>query len=286
MESLKSLLGQRLNTDLFSNLPKYGTLEYEQMRVDGLNNEKGELNLEDGYDCPLCFNKGVMYGVTERSGEYGFSARDCQCMPVRNSIMRMRRSGLEKVIKDLTFDKYEDTEPWQKHLKDLAMNYAQNPVGWFFLGGQPGCGKTHLCTAICRKLLHRGKPVVYMRWREEVSKLKALSMEGDERQKEIDRYKHTPVLYIDDLFKTGRGPDGKDPRPTSADVSLAMEILGHRYGDPDLLTIISTELSIGEITDIDEALGSRIVEKARENCIASIKKDRKKNYRLRGVTEL
>lgn len=286
MESLQSILGQRLNMVLSSDLPKFGTLEYEQWRVDSLNDATGELNAEDGYDCHVCRNKGTVYLVTEHNGDYSHAARDCQCMPVRNSIMRMKRSGLEKVIKDLTFDKYVASEPWQKHLKVLAENYAANPVGWFFLGGQPGCGKTHLCTAICRKLLHDGKPVVYMKWREEIARLKALSLEGEERQKEIDRYKHTPVLYIDDLFKTGRGPDGSDPKPTSADVSIAMEIIGHRYCDPALLTIISTELSIGEITDIDEALGSRIVEKARANCIACVKKDRAKNYRLRGVIEL
>ena len=37
-----------------------------------------------------------------------------------------------------------------------------DPKGWFVTTGRSGAGKTHLCTAICGELLHRGLPVRYM----------------------------------------------------------------------------------------------------------------------------
>jgi hypothetical protein len=47
-----------------------------------------------------------------------------------------------------------------------------------------------------------------------------------------------------------------------------------------MLTILSTEKSPGELVNIDEATGSRILELARENTY-HIRPDRKKNFRLR-----
>jgi chromosomal replication initiation ATPase DnaA len=58
--------------------------------------------------------------------------------------MRMKRSGLKNIIKDYTFDKFEDSEPWQQAIKKASMEYAENPEGWFLLCGQSGAGKTHL----------------------------------------------------------------------------------------------------------------------------------------------
>lgn len=282
MAKLQELLSG-LATGPSFNVPRPGTKDYAEFQASSINAGEGKMNEEDGYDCRICKNKGYVAVVVERpGGKYGYSCRDCRCAETRESIMRMKRSGLEKVIKDLTFDKYEDVEPWQKHIKEKAKAYAEEPKGWFYIGGQPGCGKTHLCTAICRELLLRGMPVMYMKWREDITRLKALAMDAEVRQREVDKLKRVKVLYIDDLFKTGRNPDGSEPKPTSADINIAQEIVNYRYGDPELFTIISGELSISELVDIDEALGSRILERSKPNNGLSIARDRVKNYRFRG----
>jgi DNA replication protein DnaC len=163
------------------------------------------------------------------------------------------------------------------------MQYAKHPEGWFFIGGQSGAGKTHICTAICREFLMEGKEVKYMLWRDDVVKLKN-AVTDPEYESLVEKYKRVEVLYIDDLFKTGTAADGTRQRPTGADINVAFEILNFRYNDPKLLTIISSECTIDSIIDIDEATGGRIFEKAKSSF--SLKPDRSRNYRLRGVTEL
>ena len=256
-------------------------LEIEQRKVELYNAEEGDLHETDGYTCPICKNKGHIGLLSEYpAGCWTMDYRECKCMDVRRSIKRMKKSGLKNIIKDYTFDKFIAEESWQKAIKDAAVEYAKNPEGWFFLGGQSGAGKTHLCTAICRELLLSGKRVRYMLWRDDVVKLKGAVTESDEYTKLIDEYKNTEVLYIDDLFKTGKAADNTIQKPTGADVNVAFEIINYRYNNPALLTIISSELSQDELIDIDEAIGGRIYEKA---TAFSIGKNRERNYRIRKV---
>ena len=277
--------------EILSRLGNMGTtfeqmtpLEYEQFKVDGLNNTVGNRNGEDGYDCPVCKNKGYIIKLAVyEDGSFQQVCTDCKCVEIRNSIMRMKRSGLKDIIKDYTFDKFQDTEPWQKTIKAAAMEYAKDPEGWFFLGGQSGAGKTHLCTAICREFLLAGKRVKYMLWRDDVVKIKGAVTDSEEYSKLIDQYKTIDVLYIDDLFKTGKDKDNTVQKPTGADVNVAFEIINYRYNNPKLLTIISSELTEDELIDIDEAIGGRIYERAKAFTIG---KSRDRNYRIKGAVAL
>lgn len=281
MDRLQEILSN-LNMDTMSNpmTPK----EWEQFKVDDWNNTEGNRNEEDGYNCTICKNKGTIAKLVDHgNGKYSHCFADCKCVETRRSIMRMQRSGLKDIIKDYTFDKFIDTEPWQKSIKAAAMEYAQNPDGWFALCGQVGCGKTHLCTAICREFLLSGRKVLYMLWRDEIVKLKANVNDAEAYGKLIDKYKTADVLYIDDLFKTGKGAEQQSQKPTPADINAAFEIINYRYNNPALLTIISTELSEDELLDIDEAVGSRIYERAKA---ITIGKDRSRNYRIRKAVTL
>lgn len=283
MEQLQAVL-KRLNMARGCNVqPRRTPEEIEQARADNFNRSPGDLNEVDGYDCQVCHNKGVIMLVVAPSGRWSTATKDCKCMKTRKTIRQMQRSGLKNVIRDLTFSKFEVTEPWQKTLKQAAMDYATNPAGWFYIGGQSGIGKSHLCTAICREFLLAGREVKYMLWRDEVTRLKALVTDGDEYHKLMDTYKRIEVLYIDDLFKTGRDKDNNPQRPTAADINAAFEIINARSLDAKLLTIISSECTTNDLLDIDEATGGRICEKAQ---VFSIAPDRAKNYRLRKVTEL
>lgn len=283
MEQLQAVL-KRLNMARGCNVqPRRTPEEIEQARADNFNRSPGDLNEFDGYDCPVCHNKGVIMLVVAPSGRWSTATKDCKCMKTRKTIRQMQRSGLKNVIRDLTFSKFEVTEPWQKTLKQAAMDYAASPAGWFYIGGQSGIGKSHLCTAICREFLLAGREVKYMLWRDEVTRLKALVTDGDEYHKLMDTYKRVEVLYIDDLFKTGRDKDNNPQRPTAADINVAFEIINARSLDQKLLTIISSECTTNDLLDIDEATGGRICEKAQ---VYSIAPDRAKNYRLRKVTEL
>lgn len=278
MQAIFQRIGSETTFNTYFNMtPK----EREQFKVDSFNNSAGSRNEEDGYDCKLCKNHAIIAKLVENpDGSYSHTFVPCRCEETRRSILRLKKSGLKNIIKDYTFDKYEAEEPWQKTLKEAAMEYAHSkqPEGWFFLGGQSGCGKTHLCTAICRGFLLEGRRVMYMLWRDEIVKLKGLVNDAAQYGELIDRYKKAEVLYIDDLFKTGKNSEGEAQRPTPADVNIAFEIINYRSNDPSLLTIISSECTEDDLLDIDEAVGGRIIEKSKAFSIA---KNRKRNYRLK-----
>lgn len=283
MDRITEILAKLGSMGHTSDLPKTPE-EWEKARADSFNTSVGTLNEEDGYDCKKCHNKGwIMSAVQLDNGTWSTESRHCKCMKVRTAIKRMQKSGLKNIIKDYTFPKFEAAEAWQQTIKEAAMQYAKHPEGWFFIGGQSGAGKTHICTAICREFLMEGKEVKYMLWRDEIVKLKN-AVTDPEYESLVEKYKRVEVLYIDDLFKTGTAADGTRQRPTGADINVAFEILNFRYNDPKLLTIISSECTIDSIIDIDEATGGRIFEKAKS--AFSLKPDRSRNYRLRGVTEL
>jgi DNA replication protein DnaC len=257
--------------------------ERAKNEAESFNLSSGSLNLTDGYNCDKCRNRGLIMRAFENGGVWSTVCSECDCVKIRTTIKRMQRSGLKNIIKDYTFAKYQAVEDWQVKLKDAAVKYADNPSGWFFIGGQTGAGKTHLCTAICREFLLNGRAVKYMLWRDDVVRLKGAVNDTDTYASLMDAYKRTEVLYIDDLFKTGKGADGQKQQPTAADINIAFEILNYRYNNPALLTIISSECTVNDIIEIDEATGGRIFERAEA---FSLKPDKRKNYRLKGVVEL
>ena len=240
----------------------------------------------DGYDCPLCMNRGDTLELVERNGMLYEVAHECRCMTIRRSIWRMKSSGLESSIRDNTFKRFEAKEPWQQKMYDMAQRYVSEgwkDGRWLFLGGQPGSGKTHICTAIAGKLLYE-RPLLYVVWPQISKKLKALVTDAEEYALEIGKVETIDVLYIDDLFKPVSGDNGEKLPPTPADVKLAFEIINYRYINK-LPTIISCEWQIGELADIDEATGSRIAERSRDYCM-SIGRDKARNYRLSATTTI
>ena len=60
-------------------------------------------------------------------------------------------------------------------------------------------------------------------------------------------------------------------------MNLAFDILNDRYNDTRLITILSSEMTVEEMLNIDQALGSRIYERRQ----VYIKTRGKKNWRLR-----
>ena len=208
-----------------------------------------------GYDCPDCLNRGYFLRVDGEGRRY---TQKCRCMAKRESMRTMEKSGLSELLKRYTMDSWKANEPWQKKLADMAREYSERKEGWFFLAGSPGTGKTHLCTALCGMLMEQGLPAKYMLWRDVSVLAKACVNDEEKYLPLVEPLKRVRVLYIDDLFKTGKGQE-----PTTGDVNLAFEILNARYNDEKLLTVLSSELTAEKIMDIDEAVGSRIYERSK-----------------------
>lgn len=265
--------------DLLSNAKKADTSneDYVKALVNRANGIRGDLDKADSFNCDTCLNRGyIMKATRSDAGLWHEVMIECKCMKARRAINLMQKSGLEDKIKKCRFSNFEITEDWQKTILKVAQEYAKQPQGWFFIGGQPGAGKTHLCTAIARKLLLKNIEVRYMLWRDEISKIK--SSFGDVNLPAyVGKLKTVECLYIDDLFKA---PTGK--AITDWEIEQAFEIVNARYSNPGLITIISSEKTLKEIISVDEAIGSRIAEKSGKN-ILNVEKDTQKNYRLKGM---
>lgn len=243
---------------------------FEALKIRAYNDTPGKLT---GIDCPVCKNKGRILDISDEGDEV---FRKCTCMTKRNVIRYAKQSGLG----DLTgkrFKTYEPVEDWQKRFLETAVAYTKSVLagdrGWFTMLGQSGCGKTHLCSAVCNRLLGAGKQVVYMLWTSEIREIKANAK--DEYANRVDRFRRSEVLYIDDLFK------GK---VTEADIQIAYELINWRYNS-NLITLISSELSLYDLIKVDAATAGRIKEKSGKN-VLSVAPDIKKNWRFRDVQEL
>lgn len=222
---------------------------------------------ERTFKCDKCHDTGFI-NWDENGIEY---ARECTCSVRRRTIRRLEKSGLAEQIERYTFKRFKTDKPYQKDMAVKASEYAKGQYKdgkWFFVGGQSGSGKTHICTAIAGQIIKQGHAAKYMLWREDSMNLKSM-VNTEEYGRAIERYKNIYCLYIDDLFKG---------RVSEADINLAFELIDARYRKR-YPTIISSEYTISGIAEIDEAIAGRIIECA--VCI-NIGKDKHKNIRLQG----
>ena len=217
-----------------------------------------------GVDCDKCNNTGYLLRVDADGIQW---SRECPCMKTRRSLRNIRNSGIADMMKRYTFDNYIVDNEIRKKIKERAIKFASEDTGWFIITGRSGSGKSHICTAICGKLIEDGAETKYMQWRSDSVNLKA-KLNTPEYEYAVQKYIDVPVLYIDDLFKGTITP---------ADINLAFQILNGRYLDYDKRTTISSEIPMERMFDEDEAVAGRIYERTKGYCF----KAPDENYRLR-----
>lgn len=233
------------------------------------------------YRCEKCRDMGLW------EPEYGKGWVPCECQKIREAERRIERSGLAGEIQEKTFKNFKTDADWQRMMKEKAIDYgkayfeakeAGGKYPWFFIAGNPGCGKTHLCTAICGAMLARNVPVIYMQWVTESRKLRGYVNDPEAYDTVIAPYIDVEVLYIDDLFKQ-RGH--KEINVTDAEGKVLFEILNNRYIQ-NKSTIISTEWYLEtELMGVDDGTFSRVYERCKGFTV-SIERDKSKNYRIVG----
>lgn len=265
MEGIQAIMRASGMQGRFDDLPP----ETDEEQEARLNTELGNLT---GYDCSICCNRGYMYHV--RGGQISVSS--CKCKKIRADLIRLKKSGLEAAAKNCRLDTFTADEDWQKAMLNTAKSFlADKNRQWLFVSGQSGCGKTHLCTAVAVKMLRAGVSTRYVRWGELLQQARAKRFDAVAYDALISPLKRCRVLYIDDLLKT-QG----NAQPAEQDYQIAMEIINARYCDPAMVTIISTELTLGRLFEMDEALAGRIAERSSKYTLQIAKKPGR-NYRER-----
>lgn len=225
------------------------------------------------YKCPDCKDTGFI--LTYDDAGYCY-ARTCTCRVLREAKIRLEQSGLSKEFERKSLDNYETFNiPQLEDAKMTVIQYIETfadrrylLANSLMLCGQAGAGKTHLGTACCMQLINKGIPVVYMGYREEITRLKSIVMDELSYAENMNRYKCAQVLYIDDFLK------GKI---TEADTNVIYEIVNYRYNNR-LPVIVSTEKTLDELVNYDEAIGSRLVDMCYGHII--VFEGEELNYRL------
>lgn len=226
------------------------------------------------YNCDICRDTGWI--LTEREKMMPL-ARECECRKIDKIKNQWKSSGINPEMGKFTFSNYQVWNRSSEIAKDNAMSYFSNFISIrgsrqnsIMFCGQVGSGKTHLSVAIALNLLNSKTKVMYMPYRDVVTKIKQKMLDDQYYSKTITKYQNCDVLLIDDLFK------GKI---NETDINIMFEILNYRYLNYKPI-IVSSEFTIERLLSFDEAVGSRIYEMCKDYLV-EIKCDIRNNYRLR-----
>ena len=219
--------------------------------------------LERGFcqvcDCDKCEGGFLVeeWKEAQRQGCYTSGPRECSCVQLARNRKRIRESGLERLVERCTFDSFNVKSKWQSVVKEKALDYLKEyTTKGFFISGQSGSGKTHICTAICNEIMKNGGRLKYFQWVKDGTRLKQIIGERDQYEEEIDALIKMPYLYMDDLFKQ---------EVSSADIRLVYEIVNGRY-NADRPTIISSERNLDFIRRVRSGDGEAIAGRIYETC--------------------
>lgn len=227
------------------------------------------------YDiCPIC--RGVGF-IVKSDDRYQDIITPCSCTMKTNIKSKWKLAGLNVDSSKLNLKSYKIYNTITKKCKTAALNYLKsfskirnsrhNSIAFL---GQVGSGKSHLSTAIAINLIDKGVKVIYMPYRDVITKIKQNMLDGECYSLILGKYKTSELIVIDDLFK------GKI---TESDINIMFEIINYRYLN-NLPMIISSEYIIEKLLELDEAVGSRILEMCRGNTIEIQGKEN--NYRVNG----
>ncbi|MCY8103387.1 ATP-binding protein [Bacillus mojavensis] len=233
------------------------------------------------YECSKCKDQ---LGYIENRDGYEVWVR-CKCIERRRIRKLMNSSDITAEFEKLKFKNFttEGKPAVVKDAYDTAVEYYKDfdsirgtRSNSIALLGQPGSGKTHLLTAISNKLIKsKNIAVQYFPYVEGFNDLKD---DFDKLEEKLNRMKEIEVLFIDDLFKPMNGK----PRATDWQVEQTYSVINYRYLNHKPV-LISSELDIEKLVEIDEALGTRIYEMCADYCVI-IKGDRMLlNHRLAGL---
>lgn len=200
------------------------------------------------------------------------------------SRLRLEKSGLANALEEMTFEEFRTPDEFQERMLAKCKKFVkQDAFRWLYISGQPGCGKTHLGTAVCGDFLARGQPTRYMTHRELINTMIASQNDADYYDI-VKEYGTVAVLYLDDFFKPVKNDRGEVTRPTAAEIKHTFEVINMRLVR-NAVTIITSERSLMEVCDIDEALGSRIKQRCGEFTMDILRKPGR-NYRMRDIEQI
>ncbi|MBO3445855.1 ATP-binding protein [Clostridium sp. CCUG 7971] len=241
------------------------------MKKSNLLEEKGsQLEVESEYRCDKC--RDLTFIIDDGV------AIPCECRAIREACNILKKSGISEEFRNKTFDNFDyacDVQTFDayrvatKYVNDFDCIEKSRNNSIMFVG-QVGSGKTHLSLAIANELMDSGVGVLYMGYRDVIVRIKQNIMDEVYYHKVMNRYKNARVLLIDDLLKGS---------VSGSDINIIFELVNHRYFN-SLPVIVSSEKGFEELIEIDEAIGSRLVEMCKGYRVEI--RGKRLNYRIYG----
>lgn len=222
-------------------------------------------DLEPIYECSLCQDTGYR--------QQGDSWVKCSCFQNRLIKELYRDSGIMERMKQENFEYFQEQlfsdSPHEKYVvspRENILDLKREAIAFIndfenskrknlIFYGDPGLGKTFLCTCIAKELLDRQKTVFYQSASDLFALLSDYTFSKEEKQREIlrpvyDFVNSSDLLIIDDL--------GSE-LTNSFTLTVLFNILNHRMmGSKKIL--LSTNLNPGELHErYGERIASRLV---------------------------
>lgn len=218
--------------------------KYENLKAKGLIEK-------EVFNCQKCEDKGYTFN---NEGEVVW----CECKLKKDAEERLSKSGLAHRIRENTFKNYKQDDPQRIEAVNYCLEYLSNFKEFkpsIVLMGEVGAGKTHLAIATANKLLSEYS-VKYVPY-EDIRDLRLRMNDKEYYNSKINSFREVSVLFIDDLFK-GLEKD-VDIARFKTELDITYQIINYRYNNKKPM-IITTELNVNRMMQIDGALASRILE--------------------------
>ncbi|SFA70692.1 DNA replication protein DnaC [Clostridium frigidicarnis] len=221
----------------------------------------------------MCKDTGYIIIPNENSQP---TFKQCECLKKEIVKRQWNNSGINIETATQTFNTFKAWNDSSKVAKETAIEYFQNfkkirknKQNSIMLCGQVGSGKTHLSIALAINFMKKGYKVVYMPYRDVITKVKQNMTDEEYYKKTISKYQVAEILLIDDLYK------GKI---NESDINIMFEIINYRYLNR-LPIIVSSEFVMERMLNFDEGIGSRIYQMCKDYIIEIEGKEN--NYRLK-----
>lgn len=167
----------------------------------------------------------------------------------------LEQAGVPPALVHASFEGFVPANDSQQLAMKGAATYAANPVGFFWLTGNPGTGKSHLAVSIMRVVSGTGIRVGFIEHNTLVNLYRDSYANLQGARSEIRQWQNRGLLVLDDLGATGM--EARDA------TQILHTLFAFRFGEK-LPTVITTNL---DKKGVRAAVGDRIKERFRE-CFA------------------
>jgi DNA replication protein DnaC len=248
MQSLREATREYL-----AGMPQRRTPDAAGAPSAGAKSKNGASRMQPASDdvCPICRGAGyVRLDVPLGDPAFGQAVR-CECkerqIADRDRGTLRRLSNLDP-FRDKTFEKFDAAVPGVREAFDVALHYAEDPMGWLVFGGGYGGGKTHLAAAIANACEQAGVPVIFAIVPDLLDHLRGAFAPNSETTYDalFDKIREVQLLVLDDL--------GAENSTAWATEKL-FQLINYRY-NYRMPTVITTNHRL--LSHMDERIRSRL----------------------------